>query len=93
MLTSTITMNGKIDSKITVRGEIASSIKFTGSVKTGMSDIQRYSGSYEIEPDAHDPVIVECANLVMSDNLTVKKIRTAQTPNVYGDTLYIASEV
>lgn len=56
-------------------------------------DIERYVGPYEVTPDAHDPVILDTMNKILTEDVTVKKIPYYQTSNESGDTAYIASEV
>ena len=52
-----------------------------------------YTGEYVVDPSASDDIILPTTGYVMADDVTVKKIRTAETRNPSGITFYIASEV
>lgn len=52
-----------------------------------------YTGDYVVDPSASDDIILPTTGYVMADDVTVKKIRTAETRNLSGTTFYIASEV
>lgn len=56
-------------------------------------DIEQYGGPYEVTPEAHDPVILDTMNKILTKDVIVKKIPYYQTSNKSGDTVYIASEV
>lgn len=52
-----------------------------------------YTGDYVVDPSASDDIILPTTGYVMADDVTVKKIRTAETRNPNGITFFIASEV
>lgn len=52
-----------------------------------------YTGDYIVDPSAHNDIILPTTGYVMADDVTVKKIRTAETRNPSGTTFFIASEV
>lgn len=52
-----------------------------------------YTGDYVVDPSASNDIILPTTGYVMADDVTVKKIRTAETRNLSGITFYIASEV
>lgn len=55
---------------------------------------EHYSGAYEVEPSAHNEVVLETKNKAMDDNVTVRKIYAAEVSNpAGGNTYYIASSL
>lgn len=52
-----------------------------------------YTGDYEVIPQASNEIILPTEGLVMSDDVTVRKIPYYETSNESGKTAYIASEV
>lgn len=53
-----------------------------------------YYGSYSVNPKTNSDIILQTKNLIMTENLIVKKIPYYQVENVSkGDTVYIGSEV
>lgn len=49
---------------------------------------ETYEGDYIVEPDFVEQVL-ETKNKIMSDNVSVLKIRVSETANQYGTTIYI----
>lgn len=56
----------------------------------GSSDIPYYNGDYVVNPKAKSEIILETKNKRCRENITVNKIQTSQTHNIYGTTFYIA---
>ncbi len=54
---------------------------------------ETYQGDYVVVPKAHEETILETRDLVMADDVTVKKVPYFETSNLSGKTVYIASEV
>ena len=52
-----------------------------------------YDGDYVVIPKAYDDQILETKNLLMKDDVTVKRVPYFETTNPDGRTVYIASEV
>ena len=52
-----------------------------------------YEGEYEVTPKAYIRQELETQNKVLTENIKVKEIPYFETSNVYGDTVYIGSEV
>lgn len=56
-------------------------------------DAEVYDGEYEVTPQAHEEKILQTKNKRMTDDVTVMRVPYFETSNIYGDTVYIASEV
>ena len=52
-----------------------------------------YTGDYTVTPQAHEDVILETNGKRMTDDVTVFRVPYFETSNIYGNTVYIASEV
>lgn len=53
----------------------------------------KYTGPYTVTPKADEVQTLETRAKTMEDNVTVLAIPYYQTGNLYGDTVYIGSEV
>lgn len=65
----------------------------TGSpvVKEYIEDRPYYEGDYEVEPSAHEDIVLPTRNLAMRDDVTVNKIYYAEVSNLSdGLTAFIA---
>ena len=60
------------------------------AINVTIIDAPTYDGDYVVDPLAHSAIVLETKNKVCTDNVTVNKIRTAETHNDYGVTFYIA---
>ena len=54
---------------------------------------EKYTGEYEVTPKAYIEQELETQNKVLTKNIKVKEIPYFETSNIYGDTVYIGSEV
>lgn len=79
-----------IKEKITGRDAIAAGF---GTVVVNHTEGERYTGNYEITPKVDETQTLQTRNKVMSDDVTIFQIPFFQTSNLYGDTIYIGSEV
>lgn len=52
-----------------------------------------YGGEYVVIPKANENQVLLTQNKILSENVTVTKVPYFETSNIYGDTVYIASEV
>ena len=93
MATITATIGGTITTKkLAVNGSIsAKSHDIDGNVATGKPPV--YGGELVITPKADEIQVLECANKIMPDNVTVLKVPYYETRNATGTTVYIAAEV
>lgn len=66
-------------------------VEFENTVEVPVGEF--YEGDYTVIPKAHEAQVLPTRMLIMADDLTVTKVPYFQTSNVYGDTVYIASEV
>lgn len=53
----------------------------------------KYEGEYIITPKADEDQVLPTRAKTMVDDLTVLRVPYFETSNIYGDTVYIASEV
>lgn len=80
-----------MDNYIRLSDNIESSVLIIkGDIKIGSSDHDTYKGPYEVIPKTIDQTL-ETKNKLMKDDVTVKEIPYAETSNVYGTTVTIAS--
>ena len=56
-------------------------------------DTEVYDGAYEVTPQAHEEQILPTKNKRMTDDVTVLRVPYFETSNIYGNTVFIASEV
>lgn len=54
---------------------------------------EKYEGDYIVTPSAHNDIILETADKVMEDNVTVLEIPYYETSNITGTTVYIADQI
>ena len=54
---------------------------------------ETYDGEYTVIPQAHAEQVLPTRNKHMTDDVTVMRVPYFETSNIYGDTVYIASEV
>jgi len=86
-------LKGKISSGLSVLGTIISNNTLNGSITIGGSaSLPDYSGSYEITPKV-DSQTMATQNKIMRRNVNIKGIPYFETSNLYGNTVYIGSEV
>ena len=52
-----------------------------------------YDGSYTVTPKAHDKTVLNTANKILLEDVTVVEIPYYETTNPYGSTIFIANEV
>ena len=53
-----------------------------------------YAGPYEVTPRAHNEVVLETMNKTMEADVTVHKVPSHETSNIFdGKTVYIAEEI
>lgn len=86
-------LKGKISSGLNVLGTIISNNTLNGTLTIGGSaSLPDYSGSYEITPKI-DSQTMATQNKIMRRNVNIKAIPYFETSNLYGNTVYIGSEV
>jgi len=56
-------------------------------------DAEVYDGEYTVTPQAHEEQVLETRNKRMTDDVTVLRVPYFETSNIYGNTVFIASEV
>lgn len=56
-------------------------------------DAEIYDGEYTVTPQAHEEQILQTKNKRMTDDVTVLRVPYFETSNIYGNTVFIASEV
>jgi len=76
---------------VTFAGSAGFHAEFEKTIEIPVGDF--YQGEYTVIPKAHEAQVLPTRMLIMSDDLTVTQVPYFQTSNVYGDTVYIASEV
>lgn len=62
------------------------------SVEVKRIEGEKYTGDYTVTPKTH-PQTLETAQKVLTADITVEAVPYYETSNLYGDTVYIASEV
>lgn len=73
--------------------ESSESYDMTLDTAVNVTGGEYYTGDYEVTPRAATEVVLPTEGLVMSDDVTVRKIPYYETSNPTGKTVYIASEV
>ena len=90
-------IDGKVMGHVSAIGDISGNVSpifiLSGNVTISGSNIATYHGDYEVVPKANEDVVLQTAGMQMSDDVTVFKVPYFETSNIYGDTVYIASEV
>lgn len=86
-------IKGKIESKINIIGAISLNNVLKGTLTIGGSgSYQEYSGSYEIIPKPTAQTL-KTTNKLMRQDVEIMSIPYFETSNVYGNTVYIGSEM
>ena len=68
-------------------------IGFGNPVARDYVEREPYTGDYTVTPQAHEDVVLETNGKRMTDDVTVFRVPYFETSNIYGNTVYIASEV
>ena len=80
-----------MDNRIILCGNIeTASLILSGDIRIGNSDQETYLGPYLVIPKTVDQTL-NTANKLMREDVTVTEIPYAETSNVYGTTVTIAS--
>lgn len=80
-----------IDKVLVISGSLSTkTLSIDGNVQMFVN--QYYEGTYEITPQV-DSQVFETRMKTMRENLTVKAIPYYQVSNLYGDTVFIASDL
>lgn len=70
--------------------------KLFGSLKYSTYEIyeaETYKGEYEFTPLPFQEQILDTKNKILKEDLKIKEIPYYETSNVYGDTVYIGSQI
>ena len=79
--------------KVTVREQQIINVAVNG-IAIIRHDIPVYNGVYNVVPSANQKIMLETADKLLTDNITVKEIPYYETSNIVGgNTVYIGSEV
>lgn len=79
--------------KVSTDATAGVTVAFDPPVRTEYTGGEPYDGEYVVIPKANEAQTLLTRNKVLSDNVTVTKVPYYETSNIYGDTVYIASEV
>lgn len=90
---SGVTLTAETSEDVSMTVEDSTSVTLTAEASTYISGAEYYTGTYEITPRAYDEQILETAQKMMADDVTVRAVPYYVTSNTTGDTVYIASEV
>lgn len=82
-----LTGDGSIEAKLSDDNEI-----IKGTI-TNYTIAPIYDGDYIVTPRAHEEVILETSDKLLTDDVTILKIPYFETHNDYGETIYIGSEI
>lgn len=87
-----------IEGILTLQGSLVGSLTRRQSLNGVLSipqtaDAAIYDGEYQVTPKAYNSQVLQTQNKLMTDNVTVFEVPYYETSNLYGDTVYIASEV
>ena len=77
-------------------GKINLKFKLVGELKYSTYDVyeaETYKGDYEFTPLPFQEQILDTTNKILKENIKIKEIPYYETSNVYGDTVYIGSEI
>lgn len=86
------TLIGKLTTNTQITGTLNTNSQLSGTVING-EGISRsyYSNSYEVAPQTSSQTL-DTKEKIMTDDITIKPIPYRETPNQYGDTVYIGTE-
>ena len=90
-ISDTIGLKGTISS-LNLSGTISKQIALVGTLSVGSSSYTSYEGAYDVVPKTTNQELAT-RNKVMNDNVRIQEIPYFQTSNLYGETIYIGSEV
>lgn len=79
--------------KVSTDATAGVTVAFDPPVRTEYTGGEPYEGEYVVIPKAEEAQILLTRNKVLADNVTVTRVPYFVTSNLYGDTVYIASEV
>lgn len=85
-------LKGRLSVDRSLRGKLTSGSTLRGVIITSY-ERNHYRGEHVIVPKAQTEQILETANKIVDQNITVKKVPYYETSNDYGETVYICSEV
>ena len=77
-------------------GEIKLQPKIVGELKYSTYEVyeaETYKGDYEFTPLPFQEQILDTENKILKENIKIKEIPYYETSNVYGDTVYIGSQI
>lgn len=85
-------LTGSLSPLQDLTGSLSPLQELTGvlSVMSGSEPAEYYPGPYEVTPAVYEQSL-ETARLMMRDDVTVHEIPYAETSNIYGTTVSIAS--
>lgn len=86
-------LSGTISAEDTLRGKLSGDAGLKGSICV-TKEYDAYAGDYKVIPKAFDSQVLETANKVLKENVTVSEVPYWETSNESnGTTAYIAKEV
>ncbi len=86
-------LSGTISGEDTLRGKLSDETGLNGNICV-TKEYNTYTGEYEVTPKAFTPQVLETANKVMKENVTIAEVPYWETSNESdGTTAYIAKEV
>lgn len=86
-------LSGTISGEDTLRGKLSGETGLNGNICV-TKEYDAYTGEYDVTPRAFGPQILETANKVMKENVTIAEVPYWETSNESnGTTAYIAKEV
>lgn len=86
-------LSGTISAEDTLHGKLSGDVGLKGSICV-TKEYDAYTGAYTVTPKAFDSQILETANKVLKENVTVSEVPYWETRNESnGTTAYIAKEV
>lgn len=87
---------GKIRAAPRLKGKIKKEISLQGKLKYSsyvINDAEIYEGEHIITPKPFQQQELETKDKILKENIKVKEIPYFETSNIYGNTVYIGSEV
>lgn len=91
-LEDTNNISGSLNTNLNIVGSLNSINNIIGNIGIGGVEYPDYSGEYEITPQVESQTL-QTKNRILRENMQVKEIPYYETSNLYGETIYIGSEV
>ena len=85
------TLIGKLSPPKRLTGKLSQPYTLSGKLSFGIGEYSHYNGPYTVDPSAHENVVLDTSNKLMTDDITVNKIYYSETSNPSGGkTVFIA---